>query len=80
MFTVVGACTQCGAPIYTNTMWGGITPPPSMFSCYCSGAKASAAAPSAPPVKIQMHTSANPTTVVNPTIIEEHSTGTIIYG
>lgn len=75
MFTVIGSCAKCGAPIYTNTMWFGTTAPPSMYSCACVHvSQVTAAAPLTPPVKIQMHTAANPT------IIEEHSTGDIIYG
>jgi hypothetical protein len=33
--TIIGACARCGAPIYTESMWMGITPPPSYHSCTC---------------------------------------------
>jgi len=35
MFTIVGNCPKCGAPIYTYTAWWGVCPPPNMYSCYC---------------------------------------------
>jgi len=35
MYTVVGHCPKCGAPIYTQTMWLGIYPPPPIYSCSC---------------------------------------------
>lgn len=37
MWTQIGACPQCGAPIYVPTMWHGIYPPPPMYSCDCAG-------------------------------------------
>ena len=33
--TIVGHCPKCGAPIYTETVWHGITPPPNYYSCAC---------------------------------------------
>lgn len=35
MYTVIGNCPKCGAPIYTYSMWHSITPPPSIPSCDC---------------------------------------------
>ena len=35
MNTIVGNCPHCGAPIYTPTVWHGITPPPVTYSCMC---------------------------------------------
>jgi len=35
MFTVVGHCPHCGAPIYTSGVWMGVTPPPNYYSCNC---------------------------------------------
>ncbi len=35
MFTSVGSCPKCGAPVYCPTVWHGITPPPSTPSCGC---------------------------------------------
>ena len=32
---IVGNCPKCGAPIYAQDGWMGITPPPSMYSCMC---------------------------------------------
>lgn len=34
-FTIVGNCKKCGAPIYAPTVWNGICPPPSQYSCSC---------------------------------------------
>ena len=35
MYTVVGNCPRCGAPIYAPTVWSSVTPPPSTPSCSC---------------------------------------------
>ena len=35
MYTQVGTCPHCGAPIYTYTVWHGITPPPNIYTCNC---------------------------------------------
>jgi hypothetical protein len=35
MFTVVGYCPKCGAPIYAPSVWNAITPPPSYKTCTC---------------------------------------------
>jgi hypothetical protein len=35
MNAIVGHCPKCGAPIYAPTVWHGITPPPSTYSCSC---------------------------------------------
>ena len=32
---VTGHCKQCGAPIYTPSVWMGIIPPPNQYSCGC---------------------------------------------
>jgi hypothetical protein len=31
----VGVCPHCGAPIYQESPWHGITPPPSIKTCTC---------------------------------------------
>lgn len=31
----VGACSFCGAPIYTQSPWYAVTPPPSIYTCGC---------------------------------------------
>jgi len=36
MYTPVGACPHCGAPLYAPTVWMGIIPPPSIPSCMCN--------------------------------------------
>lgn len=36
MYTVVGHCPKCGAPVYTYSVWHAVTPPPSMPSCQCN--------------------------------------------
>jgi len=33
MYTPVGACKKCGAPLYAPTNWMSIIPPPSIPSC-----------------------------------------------
>jgi hypothetical protein len=35
-FTTVGHCPKCGAPIYSPTIWHGITPPPVTYTCDCN--------------------------------------------
>lgn len=35
MYTVVGSCPKCGAPIYTESFWFGILPPPIIHTCSC---------------------------------------------
>ena len=35
MLTQVGSCPHCGAPIYSPTVWHGITPPPAQYTCHC---------------------------------------------
>ena len=35
MNTVTGYCPRCGAPIYVPSVWHGIIPPPSQYSCGC---------------------------------------------
>ena len=35
MYTIVGYCPKCGAPIYSPTVWFAITPPPTMYPCGC---------------------------------------------
>jgi len=35
MYTQVGSCPHCGAPIYSPSVWHGITPPPPTYSCAC---------------------------------------------
>jgi hypothetical protein len=36
MYTQIGACPKCGAPIYTYSVWHAITPPPSFPTCCCN--------------------------------------------
>lgn len=36
MWTTVGSCPKCGAPIYAPSVWHGITPPPNTYSCACN--------------------------------------------
>ena len=31
----VGNCPKCGAPIYSPSVWGGVTPAPVTYSCAC---------------------------------------------
>lgn len=35
MWTQVGSCPGCGAPIYVPTVWHGVTPPPPHYTCEC---------------------------------------------
>lgn len=30
-----GSCPKCGAPIYTESPWWGVTPAPTRYSCMC---------------------------------------------
>lgn len=32
----VGSCPKCGAPIYSPSVWHGITPPPVTYTCSCN--------------------------------------------
>lgn len=34
-YTTVGHCPICGAPMYCQSIWHGIYPPPNMYSCNC---------------------------------------------
>jgi hypothetical protein len=36
MWTTVGHCPKCGAPIYSEAVWHGVTPPPARYSCGCT--------------------------------------------
>ncbi len=36
MYTQVGQCPKCGAPVYAPSVWGGVLPPPSHRTCGCS--------------------------------------------
>ena len=36
-YVTVGACPKCGAPIYAQSPWHSIMPPPSIHSCQCHG-------------------------------------------
>lgn len=36
MYTQVGSCPVCGAPIYAPTEWNGVIPPPSIKTCGCA--------------------------------------------
>lgn len=35
MWSQVGSCPQCGAPIYVPTVYHSIMPPPNHFTCNC---------------------------------------------
>lgn len=35
MYTTIGTCPRCGAPIYTYAVWHAVTPPPPIYSCQC---------------------------------------------
>lgn len=40
MYSIIGSCPKCGAPIFTYSMWHGVTPPPPLYTCGCfPGAK-----------------------------------------
>lgn len=30
-----GSCPKCGAPIYTESPWMAVTPPPIRYTCMC---------------------------------------------
>lgn len=32
----VGTCPQCGAPIYEESPWHGVLPPPPRYTCNCA--------------------------------------------
>ena len=34
----VSVCPQCGAPIYNESPWFSITPPPPIYTCMCNAA------------------------------------------
>ena len=34
-YAQVSTCPKCGAPIYAESPWWGINPPPSKYSCAC---------------------------------------------
>lgn len=40
MYTQVGTCPKCGAPIYVPTIWHAVIPPPPRYSCACFGVDA----------------------------------------
>lgn len=35
MFNQVGNCPKCGAPIYVESPWFSVEPPPNKFTCAC---------------------------------------------
>ena len=35
-YATVGHCPKCGAPVYAESPWWGILPPPSKPSCNCN--------------------------------------------
>jgi len=35
MYSTIGSCPKCGAPIYTYGVWNGVQPPPPLYSCNC---------------------------------------------
>jgi len=35
MNAIIGHCPRCGAPIYCQSPWFGIMPPPPIYSCSC---------------------------------------------
>lgn len=35
MYTQVGSCPHCGAPIYSPAFWMGVCPPPVTHTCQC---------------------------------------------
>lgn len=35
-YNIVGKCPHCGAPVYAESSWWGIIPPPSHPSCGCN--------------------------------------------
>ena len=42
MFTQVGTCPNCGAPVWAESPWWGITPPPVSYSCACARSQSAA--------------------------------------
>ena len=36
MQTQTGSCPHCGAPIYAESPWFGVTPPPPIYTCACT--------------------------------------------
>lgn len=36
MQTQIGSCPHCGAPIYAEGPWLGVTPPPPIYTCSCA--------------------------------------------
>jgi hypothetical protein len=36
MYDIVSHCPQCGAPIYVETPWWSVTPPPPHYTCSCT--------------------------------------------
>ena len=36
MYTIVGSCPKCGAPIYAPTVWHSTLPPPPLYTCACT--------------------------------------------
>ncbi len=35
MYSIVGNCPHCGAPIYSYMYWNGVIPPTPIYSCVC---------------------------------------------
>lgn len=35
MYNSIGNCPHCGAPIYVQSPWWAVTPPPPVYSCDC---------------------------------------------
>lgn len=35
-YAIVGHCPKCGSPVYAESPWWGVTPPPSRPSCSCN--------------------------------------------
>jgi len=36
MYETVGNCPKCGAPIYVQSPYWSVLPPPNIFSCNCN--------------------------------------------
>lgn len=32
----IGSCPKCGAPIYAESPWWGVIPPPPIYTCNCA--------------------------------------------
>lgn len=47
-YAKVGSCPKCGAPIYSPSIWHGVTPPPVSYSCSCAGISGMGAHPGDP--------------------------------